>query len=314
MSKQELMRLNEGGRRGKAHEQKSHQEVIKPWSSKIACIFLVDTSYSMNYPKEAPAIDQINESMKLFKQQVLGSGIENHEIEIAVISFGGTEPKVVSDFCSISDWEPPVLTASGTTPLGRALELAIKMAGKKAREYKKEDIPSYPPWLIVMTDGSPTDGVRAAREMLKDPKERERYGNVSLWIAAAEDADLKILRSLTDNVVYLEDKDFTPVFEWAVKSMEFMSRSVSEDGEWATMELFMRMKVNKNDGDLMDEYGNQLTLEEAMVKQLEDKRDSLNARAIAMKKAAEGENPDNIIDLDEKKGGLRSLFRKKKKK
>lgn len=120
---------------------------------RIACTLLLDTSSSMT----GVPIDLLNRGFELFCDEIKKDELAKKRAEIAVITFG-TTARIEIPFTEGRDIQPRRLTASGSTPLGAALNLALDQLQEQKEAYKQAGLEYYRPWLFVLTDGQPTDG------------------------------------------------------------------------------------------------------------------------------------------------------------
>ena len=103
-------------------------------------------------------INQLNKGIALFYKSTEEDEITANTIEIAVVTFGEFPPaaKSVCDFSKVDIQQTlPVLNASGYTPLGEGVNLALDLIDKRKDRYRKEGIDYFRPWLIIMSDGAP---------------------------------------------------------------------------------------------------------------------------------------------------------------
>lgn len=180
-----------------------------------SCLFLVDTSHSMNYPKENPNIDRLNAAVEQFKNNLIAADHLYHvEMEIALFSFHGNQVDKITGFTPVEQWSPAALYAEGLTPMGKGLEEAILEVKKWKKQRKIQHQESHETWIIMLTDGRATDSIKAVQEMLKEERQKEQKDYI-LWIVASENADLKLCRTLTNHVLLMRNGDYQSVFRWA---------------------------------------------------------------------------------------------------
>ncbi|MCX7735048.1 MAG: VWA domain-containing protein, partial [bacterium] len=127
-------------------------EIANPENPHCPVLLLLDTSGSMSGEK----IQQLNEGIKIFKKQVQEDDIASKRVDVAVIAFD-SNVKVIHEFSSIEDFEPQELEASGSTNMGEAILTGIDLVEKRKNQYKQKGIDYYRPWIVLITDGAPTD-------------------------------------------------------------------------------------------------------------------------------------------------------------
>lgn len=202
-------------------------EVAYPQETHAACVFLLDISDSMNYPSNKRPIDSLNEALRIFKQQASQDNVTKNVIDVAVVTFGGSKNKaeVVSGFTPVGKFNPPTLKADGLTPMGEGLELAIDLAKKQVKQYHSIGTDAHIPWIIMITDGYPTDSIEKAKALLEEERKKGRYGHLKLWIVAVNGAKLSVCQELTQRILFVKDKDYRSIFNWTADSMVVMSQS-----------------------------------------------------------------------------------------
>lgn len=191
----------------------------------MACLFLVDTSGSM----AGDPISELNAGLNRFKQEVCEDATTREVLDVAIVSFNH-EVQVVQEFTPVEYMMPVNLVANGGTNMGAALRQAIQMVDDRYRFYRRAGSEPYCPWIVMITDGYPTDSIAGL------PEEFQRLddeGKMRLWSLAVSGADTKILNQLGHGkrVLVLRDYDFSKFFDWVNKSMR--SISVSSPGEKA---------------------------------------------------------------------------------
>ena len=124
------------------------------------------------------------------------------------------------------------LDANGTTSMGEGVELALDLLEQRKSDYSNKGVDYYQPWLVLMTDGNPTDDISNAVKRVQ-----ELYGQRKLTvfsIAIGEDASLNTLKkfsSLKNNMVLKvkSAEHFKEFFEWLSQSVSVASQSVPGD-------------------------------------------------------------------------------------
>lgn len=125
-------------------------------------VLLLDTSGSMGRQtpdsegNQTSRIDQLNEGLEFFKDEIEDKQHAERRVDVAVVSFGGTVD-VRQDFTSIEDWTPSTLSDSGGTPMGKAVEKGIDLVEERKDAYEENAFAYNRPIIWLLTDGEPTD-------------------------------------------------------------------------------------------------------------------------------------------------------------
>ena len=128
-------------------------EIANPQQPHCATVLLLDTSGSMS---QNGKITSLMEGLTVFKKDVAKDELASKRVDLSVITFGNGV-SVTHDFSSIEDFEPPVLSADGYTPMGEAIFKAIDFVEQRKQQYRDKGIDYYRPWIFMITDGEPTD-------------------------------------------------------------------------------------------------------------------------------------------------------------
>lgn len=131
---------------------------------KLVMVFLVDTSYSMLGSR----IDNVNQTFEdmLPKLRQLQSEVaDSFEIQIAILTFGSNAQWLVPP-TGVYDYVHTPLEVSGATNYGKMLRT---LSEKLTRSGYMPDGKAVAPYIMLMTDGAPTDsGYEKVMEELED--------------------------------------------------------------------------------------------------------------------------------------------------
>lgn len=199
--------------------------------ARLPVALLLDTSGSMLTDNR---IGELNEGIKLFFHSVLEDEVTRYSVEISIITFGRVVNKVL-DFANIerqvSEFESnmPIVVKnpSDGTPMGEAVELGIKLLNERKEEYKIAGVEYYQPWLVLMTDGQPTDSISNATILTSSMVEA---GKLSLFpIAIGAGANLIELSRFSPKrtPLKLRGLNFREFFEWLKESAKSTSQSTA---------------------------------------------------------------------------------------
>lgn len=201
-------------------------EVRHETEPKVATVLVVDTSDSMN---EGDKIGELNAGLRLFRDDAAEDELTRKRAEIAVLTFGG-EVNLASDFATVDEFIPPELTAAGATPMGQAVLEAIGLVGERTQLYDSKGILAYTPWIILITDGVPTD-MKPGDDTWHEVTSVVRGGHPGdflFYAVGAEPADMDVLQQLAppqNPPKKLREGKWRELFEWISRSQKRVSAS-----------------------------------------------------------------------------------------
>ena len=179
------------------------------------CVLLLDTSGSM----AGRPLDELNEGIKLFKRELLSDSLATKRVEVAIVTFGPVS--LHADFETVNNFQPKELNTTGDTPLGEAIELGIDLVAKRKQTYKSNGIAYYKPWIILITDGAPTDSYQKAARLVKEGEANKSFAFFAIGV---EGANLEILKEISvRQPLKLRGLMFREFFMWLSASMKMVS-------------------------------------------------------------------------------------------
>ncbi|MGC8989240.1 MAG: vWA domain-containing protein [Verrucomicrobiia bacterium] len=190
------------------------------------CVLLLDTSGSM---RGAP-IDALNKGLVAFREDLVRDPLASRRVEVAVITFD-SEVKVVRDFVTVDQFQPPTLSAQGLTFMGTAIHKALDMIQGRKAMYRKNGVAYYRPWVFMITDGEPQGEpdtvVQQASQRLKNDEAAKR---VAFFAVGVENANMaKLAEIVVRTPVKLIGLNFTEMFVWLSRSMEAVAQSKTDE-------------------------------------------------------------------------------------
>lgn len=198
-----------------------YPELVTNPEPRCPCLLLLDTSGSMS----GSPINQLNEGLQTFKQNLKSDGMAMQRIEVGIVTFGPV--RLITDFQTPDTFIPPELTASGDTPMGAAIEQGLDMLEQRKQIYRQAGISYYRPWIFLISDGAPTDNWQRAAEKVRagDNNHRKQF---SFFAAGVEDADMNTLAKICSPnrpPLKLKGLCFQELFSWLSSSLSGVSHS-----------------------------------------------------------------------------------------
>lgn len=186
---------------------------------------VLDASGSM----QGAAIEELKRAVRMFYNEIARDRLASLRVSPSVITFGGEVRQVVPfSAAMVNEGDAPnEILAEGNTPFGVAIRAAIQTTHEQLTLYRANAIPSYRPWVILMSDGHPTDEWRQAAAELKELSTR---GWTVLCIAIGAHADLQALAECsTIEPRRIATLEFAPFFRWLSRSLKAESRGATSN-------------------------------------------------------------------------------------
>jgi uncharacterized protein YegL len=184
-------------------------------AKRVFCVVLADRSGSM----EGQPIDELNRGLETLRECLLRDSIGKTVVDICVVSFGDGEASVVSEWCDASNFFPPHLIASGETPIGSAIAKGLSLIDARLAAAAQKRVACYVPWLILLTDGEPSD-MAIADQMAEECKNRmARRALFCLAVGVGHQANLGWLKKLVDSPQKLAGLNFSAFFEFVTRAL-----------------------------------------------------------------------------------------------
>ena len=201
------------------------EDLVNNPTPRVPVCLCLDVSGSMS----GSAIDELNQGVKLFYDAIKDDEVALYSAEVSVVTFGGSDASCIVDFASLElQPNPPYLTASGMTPMGEAVNLALDLLDQRKEEYKDKGVDYYQPWLVLMTDGEPNGDSRKLQTAIERTCSMVNSKKLTVFpIGIGSAADMATLAKFSPNrsPLKLQGLKFKEFFEWLSKSVSKTSQS-----------------------------------------------------------------------------------------
>ncbi len=207
-------------------------EVAYPQQPHCATQLLLDTSGSMRGPK----IAGLQAGLRAFLQETREDALAARRVDLSLLTFGG-EVRVVADFAPVTAYAEEALNleAAGETPMGRALELGMARLEERKAAYRAQGTDYYRPWLMLLTDGEPTDmrpGDPTWERVTAALREGVAARRFAFFAVGVDGANMELLRQICPverPPLQLKGLAFTELFVWLSHSQRMVSASRTQD-------------------------------------------------------------------------------------
>lgn len=200
-------------------------ELTDNTSQRTACVLVLDCSGSM----DGEPIKQLNDGVKVLEEDIKKDPEARTRVQIKVISLGESV-EVLTDWTDAIDFTAPELSTSGLTPLGQAMNEALDTIEDQKMNYKSNGISYTRPWLILFTDGAPTDDWRSAATRCRQAVDD---GKIIFFPIAVDGADTEVLKQFNSDkkgIMKLSSvNNFKECFQWLSGSIQSASASAPGD-------------------------------------------------------------------------------------
>ena len=197
------------------------EDLVENPTARVPICLVLDVSGSMS---GAP-IDELNKGVKLFFDAIKADEVAQYAAEICVVTFGSSVEKVL-DFMSVERQFVPTLETSGSTPMGAGVTMGLDLLEARKEDYKRAGVDYYQPWMVVMTDGEPTDDIIGAAGRISSLVASKKL--TVFPIAIGDSANLTKLGTLspTRPPLRLQGLNFKEFFTWLSRSVSRVSQSM----------------------------------------------------------------------------------------
>ncbi|WDU61415.1 VWA domain-containing protein [Pseudomonas poae] len=200
------------------------EDLLENPTARVPICLVLDTSGSM----DGSPIAELQSGVQMFFDAIRADEVAQYAAEICIVTFGGTAQKSL-DFNSIERQDVPPLVASGMTPMGHGVSIALDLLEARKEDYKRAGVDYYQPWMVIMTDGEPTDDISSAAARVVSLTEKRTLTVFPIAIGPA--ANLEYLKQFSPKrpPLRLKGLNFNEFFLWLSRSVSRVSQSTPGD-------------------------------------------------------------------------------------
>jgi uncharacterized protein YegL len=192
------------------------------YEQKCLCVLVLDVSASMN---GAP-IQELNEGLKAFQQQVQDDFVAAQRIELAIVTFG-SRAQVIQEPSLTAHLDMPVLRPHGSTKLVDGVRLAIDVVEERKKWYKSTGQTYYRPWIMLISDGEPDkdQDVLGLAEEVQSKVDNKGFLFYAVGVEGYNHGKLTQISHPNTPPLPLKGLAFTELFKWLSASIAMVSKS-----------------------------------------------------------------------------------------
>lgn len=214
-------------------------DFVENFEQRCPVVLIIDTSDST----QGTVMNLLVQSLRSFQEQIQSDALAALRIEIAIITFG-PDVHLAQEFVTADEFSLPAFSASGPRPMGEAVDMAIDMIKVRKTQYRAAGMPYYRPWILLLSNGAPTDDTKLAAERVKAAEARRELS--FLAVTMTDEANLQALENFSDRraPLSLRHTDFSSFFQWLSVSFAYVTHSREGNSEelpsfdvWSSFEV-----------------------------------------------------------------------------
>ena len=193
---------------------------------RLPVYILADCSGSM----QGQPIEAVKQGIKTLHSELMGDPQAVESAVLSVITFDSSS-RQVAPLSDLQSFNPPDLSAGGTTALGAAIQTLLDCIDREVQKGTAEQKADWKPLVFLLTDGNPTDNWQSAAADLK-----ARKYNVIAVAVGENTVETGLLKQVTETVLVLKDMSpngFAAFFKWVSASIKQTSAKCGSQPETA---------------------------------------------------------------------------------
>jgi len=199
-------------------------------TQRTPCALVLDASGSMGIQEGGGRrIDLLNQGIEAFCNALKDDQVALSRVQVAAINVGGPlgAPRVFMDWTDASEFGPFEMMPENDTPLGEAVSVALEAIELQKTTLRQHGISYTRPWLMVLTDGTPTDAPNVWNRACAELRKAEADRKVEVFLVGVGQADMRKLSELAVRPpLAMNAVRFREFFVWLSASLGQIARSV----------------------------------------------------------------------------------------
>jgi len=195
---------------------------------KCPVVLLLDTSGSM----EGTGIDELNKALAKLKDDILSDPVLSNRLEVGIVCFDDSaRVERPIDLVTV-DTQMPTLVSGGTTNVVAGMNKAMEEVEERKRFYKDNGEQYYRPFIVLFTDGAPTNTAEEIETLDQQIQARSDEKRFVFLPFGVEGADMQLLAKLAAQTA--DERLKNKARAWQMKDLtkfaevfEFVSASIS---------------------------------------------------------------------------------------
>ena len=198
-------------------------------NQRTPCVLVLDASTSMSIGTSTgeTRMDALNRGVSELEKSLKEDDVALSRLQLAIVSVGGAaeDADIMMDWTDAVNFESFPIETGGMTPLGKGLKIALDLVEEGKDSLKESGISYTRPWIIVLSDGEPTD-LDEWDEAVEMCLAAEQDKKVEIFAIGVEDADMEMLGKFSSKpALKLRGVQFKELFVWLSSSLSAASRS-----------------------------------------------------------------------------------------
>lgn len=177
---------------------------------------------------------KVENGINLVYDSIRNSEQASSSAEISIVTFSD-RAEIYEDFSTIdqkNNFDQRRINFGNSTNMAAGVQLALKTLDERKQKYKMNGIDYYQPWLLLFTDGNPTDSVYDVQKFCMDLQKQNKL--TVYTFALNEDVNIENLKGFSKiNPIRLKEEKFEQFFEFLGKSISM----VTENQDSANLDL-----------------------------------------------------------------------------